>query len=45
MREQARDKDRLEHILEAIGNLESYTDGISYEMLFHDKLRLHALCL
>lgn len=42
MREQARDKDRLEHILEAIGNLETYTDGISSEMLFHDKLRLHA---
>ncbi|MBR5653624.1 MAG: DUF86 domain-containing protein [Prevotella sp.] len=42
MREATRDKDRLEHILEAIDNVNSYTEGISKEMLASDKLRLHA---
>ena len=42
MRELNRDKDRLEHILEAIGNVETYTEGFDLEMLSSDKLRLHA---
>lgn len=42
MRELTRDKDRLEHILEAIGNVESYTEGIDKNSLSSDKLRLHA---
>ena len=42
MREQTRDKDRLEHIIEAIENVESYTEGIEKDMLSTDKLRLHA---
>ena len=42
MREQTRDKDRLEHIIEAIENVESYTEGIEKDMLSTDKLCLHA---
>ena len=42
MREQTRDKDRLEHIIEAIENVESYTEDIEKDMLSTDKLRLHA---
>ncbi len=42
MREQTRDNDRLKHVLEAIGNVESYTEGLDLPMLSTDKLRLHA---
>ena len=31
MREATRDKDRLEHVLEAIDNVETYIEGISEE--------------
>lgn len=43
MREQARDKERLLHILDAIANVKEFTDGISREMLFNDKMRYYAV--
>ena len=43
MREPERDLSRLEHILEAIGCVENYVDGISKEQLEKDKLHLHAV--
>lgn len=42
MREQVRDKGRLQHILSAIINIEEYTQGITQESLLSDKIRLHA---
>lgn len=42
MREPKRDRNRLEHILNAIHCIEEYTNGISEEDLKSDKLRLHA---
>ena len=42
MREPERDVSRLEHILEAIDNIENYVDGIDEEQLIADKVRLHA---
>ncbi|MBO7437921.1 MAG: DUF86 domain-containing protein [Bacteroidaceae bacterium] len=42
MREPVRDKGRLEHILDAIGNVEQFTDGYDYDSLLADKLHLHA---
>ena len=42
MREPGRDKGRLEHILDAIGNVEQFTDGYDYDSLLADKLHLHA---
>lgn len=42
MRELTRDKNRLEHVLEAICNVESYTEGLDKDILSSDKLRLHA---
>ena len=43
MREPKNDLTRLEHILEAISYVESYTNGITEEQLKKDKLRLHAI--
>ncbi|MBR5983948.1 MAG: DUF86 domain-containing protein [Bacteroidales bacterium] len=43
MREPERDLSRLEHILEAIGCVENYVEGISKEQLEKDKLHLHAV--
>jgi uncharacterized protein with HEPN domain len=42
MREPSRDLSRLEHILSAIEYVESYTNGISEELLKENKLYLHA---
>ena len=42
MRELVRDKGRLEHIIESIGNVEQFTDGYDYDSLMNDKLHLHA---
>ena len=42
MREQIRDKGRLEHILSAISHIENYTTGISKETLISSPLHLHA---
>ena len=42
MREPARDLERLEHIATAIEKVLQYTDGISYEELIDDSMRLHA---
>jgi uncharacterized protein with HEPN domain len=42
MREPVRDKGRLEHILDAIVNVEQFTDGYDYDSLLADKLHLHA---
>jgi len=41
MRNKTSDKERLLHILEAINNIEEFTDGISYNSYIDDfKLRL-----
>ena len=42
MREPSRDLSRFEHILSAIEYVESYTNGISEELLKENKLYLHA---
>ena len=42
MREPERDVSRLEHILEAIDNIENYVEGTDEGQLTADKLRLHA---
>ena len=42
MREPARDKGRLEHILDAIGFVECFTEGFEKESLIRDSLHLHA---
>ncbi len=43
MREPIRDTGRLEHILEAIRNVESFTEGLTKEALEKDVLHLHAV--
>lgn len=43
MREPARDKERLLHMLEAIKNIEEFTHEVSREQLFHDKMRYFAV--
>lgn len=43
MREQVRDKERLLHILDAIANVKEFTDNISRETLFRDKMRYYAV--
>ena len=43
MRESARDKERLLHIMEAISNIKEFTDGIMREQLFSDKMRYFAV--
>jgi uncharacterized protein with HEPN domain len=42
MREPARDTSRIEHIMLAIGKIEEYTDGITFEQLTADCMRMHA---
>lgn len=42
MREPVKDKGRLEHIIDAISNIEQFTDGYDYDTLLSDKLHLHA---
>ena len=43
MREQIRDKARLEHILEAINRLQTYAGGLSREELEQDVLRYYGI--
>lgn len=43
MREPARDKERLLHMLEAISNIRDFSQGISQEALFSDKMRYFAV--
>lgn len=43
MREAARDKGRLEDILTAIRNIREFTEGVSFKMFQHDKLRYFAI--
>ncbi|MBQ2575461.1 MAG: DUF86 domain-containing protein [Bacteroidales bacterium] len=42
MREPARDKNRLEHILQAISKVEEYTNSKTKEYLANNSLYLHA---
>lgn len=42
MREQVKDRGRLEHILQSIDNVMEYTNNIEKEQLRTDKIRLHA---
>ena len=42
MREPSRDPSRIEHIMLAIANIEEYTDGITFEQLTADSMRMHA---
>ncbi|MDO5342263.1 MAG: DUF86 domain-containing protein [Bacteroidia bacterium] len=42
MREPLRDKNRLEHIIQAIEKIEEYTKDITKEQLVADPMRLHA---
>lgn len=44
MREQVRDKGRLEHILEQIIKIEDVTRGFDYEHFCNDHIRFAALC-
>ena len=43
MREPARDKERLLHMLEAISNIREFSQNISREVLFSDKMRYFAV--
>jgi len=43
MREPARDKDRLEHILNSINNVEEFIQGLDYEGFCNDKLHYYAI--
>ncbi len=43
MREENRNKERLQHILDAIAMVREFTDGISKELLFTDKMRYFAV--
>lgn len=43
MREKCRDKERLEHIVEAIDDAMAFSDGISVEDLDDDKIRFYAI--
>ncbi len=38
MRENVRDRDRLEHIVEAIDNIFKYTDGKTFQQLNDDTM-------
>ena len=42
MREPSRDPSRIEHIMLAIAKIEEYTDGITFEQLTADSMRMHA---
>ena len=43
MREASRDRERLNHILEAINNIEQYSSGKTFDDVAGDKLLRHAL--
>ena len=43
MREPARDRERLQHILDAIGMVKEFTVGITREELFENKMRYFAV--
>lgn len=43
MREPIRDAGRLEHILESINYVETFTEGFAYDELLADALHLHAV--
>ena len=43
MREPIRDKGRLEHILEAIDNVNEFSQGVNYEELINNKMLCHAI--
>ncbi len=43
MREPVRDKGRLEHILQAINYVESFTEGLTHDDLLGNALHLHAV--
>ena len=43
MREKLRDSGRLEHIIEAIDNAFEFTDGVSYEEFFSNKMMRYAV--
>lgn len=43
MRETARDRERLLHMLDAICNIEEFTTSISRQQLFGDKMRYYAV--
>ena len=42
MRENVRDRDRLEHIVEAIDNIFKYTDGKTFQQLNDDTMLFYA---
>lgn len=43
MREQTKDKGRLQHIVKYSTNVEEMTAGITYEDFSHDKIRYYAV--
>jgi uncharacterized protein with HEPN domain len=43
MREPAKDKGRLEHILECIANINEFVEGKSFEQIEADKMRYFAI--
>lgn len=43
MREKPRDKGRLMHILQAIDNIEEFTQGVEYEDFLSNKLLFYAI--
>lgn len=42
MKEECRDKGRLEHMMKSIEKVYDYTNGLEYESFSADSLRLHA---
>ena len=43
MREQLKDRNRLEHILQAINQVFEFADGMTYEQFCEDKLKFAAI--
>lgn len=43
MREPIRDRARLEHMLEAVDNIEEFTNGITLDELSNNKILFHAV--
>lgn len=43
MREAIRDKNRLEHIIEAIDNVNEFTQGLTFDELVGNKMLCHAV--
>lgn len=43
MREPIRDKGRLQHMMEAIDNVDEFTKGIAYEDMLKNKMLAHAI--